>query len=174
MSRVNDKQHSNKLDRNYKEFDKLLKLLLIIGIIVISGFIAYAIFTPRLGYITTGLLNSEKKAENYPTTTTMGENVTFYVSVANYLNRDFSFRLEILRGDNNTIFGPAPSVNAYSYVNLSTIILLHGENWISNSLNVSFSQPGNGQTIIVEIWEMDGETNKKFWEILTLHLNVTS
>ncbi|MBY9010630.1 MAG: DUF1616 domain-containing protein [Candidatus Lokiarchaeota archaeon] len=174
MFRVNERQDSKELNRNYKEFDKLLKLLLIIGIIVISGFIAYAVFTPRLGYITTGLLNSEKKAENYPTITTTGENVTFYVSVANYLNRDFSFRLEILRGDNNTLIGPAPSVNAYSYVNLSTVNLHHGKDWISSSLNVSFSQPGNNQTIIVEIWEMDGETIKKFWDILTLHLNVTS
>ena len=174
MSRLNERQHSNKLERNYKEFDKILKLLLIIGIIVISGFIIYAIFTPRPGYITIGLLNSEKKAEDYTTITTTGENVTFYVSVANYLNRDFSFRLEILKGDNNTIFGPAPSVNSYSYVNLSTINLHHGENWISSSLNVSFSQPGDNQSIIVELWEMNGETIKKFWEILTLRLNVTS
>ena len=174
MSRSNERQHSNKLDRNYKEFDKILKLLLIIGIIVISGFIAYAIFTPKPGYITCGLLNSEKKAENYPTITTKGENVTFYVSVANYLNRDFSFRLEILIGDNNTIIGSSPSLNSYSYLNLSTVNLHHGENWISSSLNVSFPEPGNNQSIIAEIWEMNGETINKFWEILTLRLNVTS
>ena len=130
--------------------------------------------TPRQGYITFGLLNSEKKSENYPTITATGENVTFYVSVANYLNRDFSFRLEILKGDNNTIIGPAPSENSYSYLNLSTVNLHHGENWISSSLNVSFSQPGNNQTIIAELWEMNGETINKFWEILTLRLNVTS
>ena len=174
MSRLNERQQSNKLERNYKEFDKFLKLLLIIGIIVISGFIAYAIFTPRPGYITFGLLNSEKKAENYPTITTKGENVTFYVSVANYLNRDFSFRLEILKGDNDTIISSAPSLNSYSYVNLSTVNLHHGKSWISSSLNVSFLLPGNNQTIIVELWEMNGEAIKKFWEILTLRLNVTS
>ncbi len=174
MSGLNEREHSNKLEKNYKEFDKFLKLLLIIGIIVISGFIAYAIFTPRPGYITFGLLNSEKKAENYPTITATGENVTFHVSVANYLNQDFSFRLEILKGDNNTIIGPSPSVNSYSYLNLSTVNLHHGEIWISSSLNVSFSQPGNDQIIIAELWEMDGETIKKFWEVLTLRLNVTS
>jgi len=174
MSRLNEIQNSNKSERNYKEFDKFLKLLLIIGIIVISGFIVYAIFTPRPGYITFGLLNSEKKAENYPTVTATGENVTFYVSVANYLDQDFSFRLEILKGDNNTIIGPTPSVNSYSYLNLSTVNLRHGENWISSALNVSFSQPGNNQIIIAELWEMNGETIKKFWDVLTLRLNVTS
>ena len=173
MSRLNEREHSNKFERNYKEFDKFLKLLLIIGIIVISGFIVYAIFTPR-PYITFGLLNSEKKAENYPTVTATGENVTFYVSVANYLDRDFSFRLEILKGDNNTIIGSTPSVNSYSYLNLSTVNLRHGENWISSALNVSFSQPGNNQIIIAELWEMNGETIKKFWDVLTLRLNVTS
>ena len=174
MSRLNERQNSNKRERNYKEFDKFLKLLLIIGIIVISGFIVYAIFTPRPGYITFGLLNSEKKAENYPTVTATGENVTFYVSVANYLDQNFSFHLEILKGDNNTIIGPTPSVNSYSYLNLSTINLRHGENWISSALNVSFSQPGNNQIIIAELWEMNGETIKKFWDVLTLRLNVTS
>jgi uncharacterized membrane protein len=165
---------ANVLSQNYKEFGKILKLLLIIGIIIISGFIAYSIFTPRPGYITIGLLNTEKKAENYPTITTKDENVTFYVSVANYLNRDFSFRLELLRGDNNTIIGSTPSVNSYSYANLSTVNLHHGENWISSSINVSFSQPGYNQSIIIEIWEMYGEAIVKFWEVVYARLNVTS
>ena len=165
---------ANILNQNYKEFGKILKLLLIIGIVVISGFITYSIFTPRPGYITIGLLNTEKKAENYPTIVTKDENVTFYVSVANYLNRDFSFRLELLKGDNNTIIGSTPSVNSYSYANISTVNLHHGENWISNSLNVSFSQPGYNQSIIIELWEMNGETIGKFWEVVYARLNVTS
>ena len=165
---------SNILNQNYKEFGKILKLLLIIGIVVISGFITYSIFTPRPGYITIGLLNTDKKAENYPTMATTGENVTFYVSVANYLNRDFSFRLELLRGDNNTIIGSTPSVNSYSYANLSTVNLPHGENWISSPINVSFSQPGHNQSIIIEIWEMYGEAIVKFWEVVYARLNVSS
>jgi hypothetical protein len=82
--------------------------------------------------------------------------------------------LELLRGDNNTIIGSTPSVNSYSYANLSTVNLHHGENWISSSINVSFSQPGYNQSIIIEIWEMNGEAIVKFWEVVYARLNVTS
>ncbi|GAH60211.1 unnamed protein product, partial [marine sediment metagenome] len=87
----------NSLKKNYKEFDKILKILLIIGIITISGFIIYAFLTPKPGYSYLGILNSEKKAENYPTEAAVNESITFYISVGNYLNRDFSFHIEILK-----------------------------------------------------------------------------
>ncbi|MHA1460603.1 MAG: DUF1616 domain-containing protein, partial [Promethearchaeota archaeon] len=151
-----------------------LKILLIIGIIIISGFIVYALLTPEPGYITFGVLNSDKKAENYPTNATVGENVTFYVSVGNYLNRDFSFRIEILKGNNETNLGPTGSSNAISFLNSSTIELQHGENWISSAFNVSFSLLGNNQTIIAELWETNIGPNDKYWEIFWIRLNITS
>ena len=174
MSKRDNIKDLNSLKKNYKEFDKLLKLLLIIGIIVISGFIIYAFLTPEPGYITFGVLNSDKKAENYPTNATIGENVTFYASVGNYLNRDFSFRIEILKGNNETIIRPTGSLNATSYINSSTIELQHGENWISNAFNVSFSQLGYNQIIIAELWETNIGPNDKYWEIFWMRLNITS
>ncbi|NVM19369.1 MAG: DUF1616 domain-containing protein [Candidatus Lokiarchaeota archaeon] len=170
---MDNTKNLNSVKKNYKEFDKLLKILLIIGIVIISGFIVYAVLTPEPGYITFGLLNSDRKAENYPTNATVGENVTFYVSVGNYLNRDFSFRIEILEGDNETILRPTGSVNATSYLNSSTILLLHGDSWIS-SFNFSFSDPGYDQTIIAELWETNIGPNDKYWEIHWMRLNVTS
>jgi len=162
------------LKKNYKEFENILKILLIIGIIIISGFIIYALLTPEPGYITFGVLNSEKKAENYPTNATTGANVTFYVSVGNYLNRDFSFRIEILKGNNETILRPTGSLNATSYINSSTIDLPHGDVWISSAYNVSFLQPGYNQIIIAELWETSIGPNDKYWEIFWMRLNITS
>jgi len=173
MSKLINASENNNGRKNYKEFNKVLAVLLIIGIIVISGFIVYSLFTPEPGYITLGLLNSDKKAENYPTNTTIGENVTFYVTVGNYLNRDFSFRIEILTGDNETVIGSSGSSNATSFVNSSITMLSHGENWISNEFNVSFSLPGFNQIVIAELWETNIGLNDKYWEIVTMHLNVS-
>ncbi|MFW9952132.1 MAG: hypothetical protein ACFFKA_18580, partial [Candidatus Thorarchaeota archaeon] len=61
-----------------------------------------------------------------------------------------------------------------SFVNSSTINLSHREYWISNAYNVSFWDPGYNQIIIAELWEIIAGTNDKYWEILTMRLNVTS
>ena len=174
MSRLNERQDSSKLNRNYKEFDKLLKLLLIIGIIIISGFIIYAFLTPKPGYWYLGILNSDKKAENYPTNAAVDENITFYISVGNYLNRDFSFHIEILKGDNDTVLGSSPSLDATSFLNSSTITLLHRAEWISKAFNVSFSQSGSNQSIIAELWEIPSVGVRRFYDVVYIRLNVTS
>ncbi len=173
MSRLNERQDSSKLNRNYKEFDKLLKLLLIIGIIVISGFIIYAFLAPKPGYWYLGILNSDKKAENYPTNAAVDENITFYVSVGNYLNRDFSFHIEILKGNNDTILGPSPSINANSFVNSSLITLPHSVDWISSAFNVSFPTAGTNQIIIAELWENPSVGIRRFCDVVYLKLNIT-
>jgi hypothetical protein len=59
-------------------------------------------------------------------------------------------------------------------MNSSTTKLSHGENWISDEFNVKFSDPGYNQTIIAELWETNIGPDDKFWEVLTMHLNVTS
>ncbi|MCJ7650678.1 MAG: DUF1616 domain-containing protein, partial [Candidatus Lokiarchaeota archaeon] len=102
------------------EFEKLLKILLIIGIVVISGFILYYVLKPAPGFISFGVLNSEMKLDDYPTELSEGENASFYVFVENHLNREFTFRLEILTGDNETIkSSTGGSVNAISYLNIT-------------------------------------------------------
>jgi len=166
---MNIKEEKRKVLNSYKEFDKILKILLIIGIIIVSGFIIYAVLTPEPGYWYLGILNSDKKAENYPTNAAVDENITFYISVGNYLNRDFSFHIEILKGNNDTVLGSSPSLNATSFVNSSTITLHHREVWISSAFNVSFSLVGTNQIIIAELWEI-----RRFYDVVSLRLNITS
>ena len=173
MSKLDNTKDLNSLKKNYKEFNKILKILLIIGIIVLSGFIIYAVLTPEPGYTTFGLLNSDKKAENYPTNAARDENITFYVSVGNYLNRDFSFHIEILKGNNDTVLGPFPSLNATSFVNSSTITLPHNVDWISGAFNVSFSEVGTNQIIIAELWENPSVGIRRFYNMVYLRLNIT-
>ena len=171
---MNIKEEKRKVLNSYKEFDKILKILLIIGIIIVSGFIIYAVLTPEPGYWYLGILNSDKKAENYPTEAAVDENITFYISVGNYLNRDFSFRIEILKGDNDTILGSSHSLGATSFLNSSTITLLHRAEWISSAFNVSFSQPGSNQSIIAELWEIPSVGVRRFYDVVYIRLNITS
>ena len=171
---MNSKEGKKKVLSSYKEFDKILKILLIIGIVVVSGFIIYAVLTPKPGYCYLGILNSDKKAENYPTNAAVDENITFYISVGNYLNRDFSFHIEILKGNNDTVLGSSHSLNATSFVNSSIITLPHREIWISSAFNVSFSLVGTNQIIIAELWEIPSVSIRRFYDVVFLRLNITS
>jgi uncharacterized membrane protein len=155
------------------QFDKLVKISLIIGIVVISGFIIYYLFTPEPGYVTFGILNSDKEAENYPTNATVGENISFYISVGNYLRRDFNFRVEILQGNNDTLLTSSGSVNASSYFNTSVTSLNHKMQWISEMLNISFPLPGSNQFMIAELKEIDFAFEETFIDILWLRFNIT-
>ena len=174
MSKLFNTSKLNRFKIKYQEFDKVLTVLLIIGIVFISAFIIAVVFTPEPGYITMGILNSDKKAEDYPSDAMVGENVTFYITVGNYLNRDFSFRVEILKGNNETEIGSSGSSNATSFMNTSTILISNRENWISNAFNVSFSQPGFNQIVIAELWEIRIGLIDKFWEVVTMRVNITS
>ncbi len=88
------------------------------------------------------------------------------------MNRDFSFRVEILKGDNKTVVSSSGSINATSYFNTSKITLLHNQIWMSEMLNISFSQPGADQRIIVELSEIKNSGIEKFFSNLYLWLNI--
>jgi len=175
MIKLQNKNKKRENLENKKQFEQIVKISLIIGIIVISAFIIYYIFTPEPGYVTFGILNSDKQAENYPTNSTVGQNVSFYITVGNNLKKESIFQVEILMGDeNNTILDPEGSINATSVFNVTQIILKHKDQWVSNKLNVSFFQPGPNQLIIAELWEIDLNFEQKFHAILWLRLNITT
>lgn len=161
---------------NYKkqdiQFEKLLIIILIFGILVISGFIIYYLLNPEPGFHIFGILNSEKRAENYPTNASVGENVYFYCTVGNYLNRDLIFHVKVLKGNNLTQRTPEGSINAIFLYNTSKITLNHGNTWISDKLNVSFSYPGANQSIIVELWGLPPSNDEKFLNILWIQLTI--
>lgn len=173
MNEINKKNEKKDLTISNKHFEKLLKVCLIIGIFIVSGFIIYYALTPEPGYATLGILNEEQKAEKYPTEAKVNETISFYVSVENQMEREISFRIEILKGDNKTIINSSGSINSLSYFNTTKITLLNNQFWMSNRLNISFSQPGAYQRIIVELWEIKDES-EVFYNNLYLWLNITN
>lgn len=173
MKEINKKNEKENLKISNKIFENLLKICLIIGILVVSGFIIYYILTPEPGYVTFGILTKNLEAENYPTEATVNETISFYVTVDNKMERDFSFRIEVLKGDNETIVTSTGSINAISYYNTTKTTLMNNQFWMSEMLNISFSQPGANQRIIVELWEVQNEV-EKFYNNLYLWLNITN
>ena len=154
------------------EFDKLLKLLLIFGIIIVAGFILYHILKPKSGYITFGILNSDMSADDYPINTSVGENISFYIFIGNHLDRDLNIRVEILTGDNNTYLALNQPSNGSSYLNITSNILKNFE-WISSLINVSFSESGINRLIIAELWIINVNFSEIFYNSLYMRLNVT-
>lgn len=173
MSSPQKTDEKEKVKQNYKQFDKFLKIGLLIGIIIISGFILYFVFVPKPGSATIGFLNSEGRADNYPTQAAINQNVSFYVTVGNYLNRDSLFQVEILKGNNDTVLGPYPSINATSYLNITEFSIHHNQIWTSNLLNITFSQPGSNQIIIAELWYYVS-LERTFFNVVSMRLNITS
>jgi len=165
-----DEKGRNRQSR--KQFDSLLKICLIIGVIVVSGFIIYSVFSPEPGYITFGILNENQEAENYQTEASINESISFYLTVENNLAKEFSFSVKIKKGNSNTILSSMGSNGTLEYMINDT--LNYSNIWVSNKLNVSFSQLGANQIIIAELWQIGNNEIEKIFDILWLRLNITS
>ena len=170
---MRENSEKNNLKKSYKQFETLLKISLIIGIVIVSGFIIYYIFTPEPGYVTLGILNEDRRAENYPTEASVNETIFFYVTVGNYMNRDFSFQVMIKKGNNDTLMRPTFPSNGSLENIIGNFMLSNGGDWISEKLNISFSQIGNNQIIITELWQIKNNI-PKYYTKLWVRLNITN
>lgn len=156
------------------DLEKIVKISLIIGIIVISGFILYYVLNPEPGFVTFGILNSEKRAENYPTEASVNEDVEFYIVVENHLNAEFMFEIRIYKGDNETKLSSDGSENADLNYTTDQETLDIGEKWESDKLSVHFGKIGSGQILIAELWEIKEDDSSTFYDTVYLRLNITA
>ncbi len=163
---------SDNLKSNNNLFEKLLKICLILGIIVVSGFILYFVLAPEPGYVNFGFLNENQEAGNYPTEASVNETISFYLTVENRLDRDFKFRFDIKRG-NNTTFLSSSGSNGTLYQTIGNFTLDPNEFQIYGQYNISFSEVGENQIIIAELWQFKQEI-EEFYSIVFIRLNITS
>jgi uncharacterized membrane protein len=173
MSSNTNLDENERAKTSNKQFGILVKICLIIGIVIISGFIIYHALTPEPGYVTFGLLNEDQEAENYPTNASISEVIFFFVTVDNYLDRDFTFSIQIKKGDDTTTMNPSSGSDGILDFTIGNFTLNHNEKWISEMLNISFSLIGENQIIIVELHEIM-KTKAVFYDILWLRLNITA
>lgn len=174
MSKKSSIKDRIELEKSKKQFEKIVTVSLIIGIIVVSGFIIYYILNQEPGFITFGILNSEGKAEDFPINVSINEDVDFYVTIDNYLRDNFKFFLKVLKGANSSSLSPSGSEGAELDFITTPITLSLNECWISNKLSVSFSEIGSDQLLIVELWQYIGNNDEKFYDLLWLRLNIVS
>jgi uncharacterized membrane protein len=174
MSRASTQKDKSELELSYIQFQKLLRFSLIFGIIIVSGFITYYILFPEEGYIGFGILNDDEKAEDYPTTAKINQSIEFYVTVENQLDHDFTFKVIILQGDEDTKLSPEGSKHANKTSTTDKETLNPGEDWMSDKLSVSFAYNGTDQVLIVELWRYNEDNSREFWDILWLRLDIYS
>ncbi|MFW9880417.1 MAG: DUF1616 domain-containing protein [Candidatus Thorarchaeota archaeon] len=172
MNRINKNEDSKDSKISNKHFEKLLKICLIIGIIVISGFIIYLILTPEPGFITFGILNENQEAEGFPTEASINETISFFLTVENGLDRDFTFRFKIKKGNSTTDLSSTGS-NGTLYLTEGNFTLIPNEFQIYGEYNISFSEVGENQIIIAELWQIKSEI-EEYFDILFIRLNITT
>ncbi len=171
MNELTKKKEVNNLKESNKQFGLLLKISLIIGILIVSGFIIYYVLNPEPGYVSFGILNEDEKAENYPTSATINETIFFYAYVGNYLNRDFSFQIKIKRGNDQTLLSSRAPSNGTLVYTLGNFILSQNDE-TSLPLNISFSELGENQIIIVELWQIKNNI-EDYFNNAWMRLNIT-
>ncbi len=169
---MKEKNSHNNSNQERKNLVKITKIILLIGIILTSCFIIYEIIKVEPGYYTYGLLNSEGYAQDYPTQIKINENVTLYTTVGNFLNEDLTFSIHILKGNYSTWINSESGSNGTLIRKFPNITLQHGNEWISDAQNISFSNTGQNRTIIFELWKIENNL-EIYLDILTITLNVT-
>jgi uncharacterized membrane protein len=163
---------NDKLKISNKKFENLLKICLILGIIIVSGFVVYFILTPEPGYITFGFLNENQEAGSYPTEASVNETISFYLTVENHLDRNFSFEFLIKKGDNDTALSSNGS-NGTLYLTIGNFTIKPKEYQTYGKYNISFSEIGEDHIIIAELWQIKYEI-EEFYSILYIRLNITN
>lgn len=154
-------------------FEKLLKICLIFGIIVVSGFIIYFILTPEPGFVAYSILNENQEAGDYPTEAAANETISFYLTVNNRLDREFMFGFKIKRGNKDTLLSSNNPSNGTLHQTFGNFSLNPNEIQIYGEYNISFSEVGEDQIIIAELWQIKHEI-EEFFIVHYLRLNITN
>ena len=141
-------EEKGKVKKN-SQFEKIVKVSILIGISVVTGFIIYYSLTPEPGYVYFGVLQNGEELENYT----------------------IEAKLKILKGNNNTILYPGPS-NGTLFYNFENTTLVNEHTWVSNIVNISFNETGANHIVIIELWEIKSEI-EYFFNILWIRLNIT-
>jgi uncharacterized membrane protein len=138
-----------KMDNNNGYAVSVLIALILVSILVASYYVLLR--PPQKGYMTIYLLDSQKKALNYPELLVVNQNNTFnvWVEVENHMGKS-QYSEILLKVTNDTIplFPFKADANA-TYVRT----LENGETWETLS-TIAINEPGN-YSVIFELWIYD-------------------
>lgn len=135
--------------------EKITKIVLIAGIIVISGAMIYTFTKSKEPDLLFFILNENQELKDFQTNSTVGENVSVYAMIENHLGNTEEFSLKVYRGNSNISInisiGVSENVNAVYLFNY-TYTLENEQSMISDMINVPFYEVGLNQTILLELW----------------------
>jgi len=172
MSNKKDSKRQIEIEINEKQFEKLLRTTLIFGILIVSGFISYYFLYPEEGYVGFGILNEDEKAEDYPTSAKVNQSIYFFVTVENYLDHDFTFKVIVSKGNEDSDLSSKGSDHVNKTLTTEKKTLKPEKDWMSEKLSVKFAYNGTNQIIVVELWKYNEDNSREFWDILWLRIDV--
>jgi len=135
--------------------EKITKIVLIAGIIIISGAMIYTFTKTEEPDLLFFILNENQELKDYQTNSTVGENVSVYAMIENHLGKTEDFSVRVYRGNSNistnVSIGVSENINA-TYLFNYTYTLENEQTKISDMINVTFYESGPDQKIILELW----------------------
>ncbi len=155
---------------------KITRVILIVGILGVSGAIIYTLSLPEEEDLLFFLLNENQSMSDYPSNVTVNDSLTFYIYIHNMRLEDHEYQIKCYQGDLNGTIDPMQSVsNNQDFVQIAsqTTDLNYTQEWISNPFDIIFQEIGNDQRLVFELWvNRDGG-----WEfipdyVLTLNIDV--
>ena len=141
--------NSLKLDNNRGYAVSVLIALILVSSVLVGYYVMLR--PPQKGYMTIYLLDSQKKALNYPELLVINQNNTFnvWVEVENHMGKNQSCEV-LLKVTNDTISSfPVEADAKNSYMKT----LENGETW-ENLPTVSINETGN-YSVVFELWIYD-------------------
>ena len=152
MEAIKKLVRSLNLDNNNGYTVSVLIALILVSILVASYYVLLR--PPQKGFMTICLLDSHKKAVNYPELLVINQNNTFnvWVTVENHMGKTLPFevRLKITEDANPTFPVAAEAKNAYAAT------LENGGKW-ETSATTTIEKPGN-YMVVFELWAYDEES----------------
>jgi uncharacterized membrane protein len=112
--------------------DKILTTILVLSIIIAGASLVYAIIAPKTGEKFTEfyLLNTERRADDYPKNLTIGEEASVIIGVINHEYQTINYTIEIWLINQTTVYNESTEENEtiYNhawYMNKISIMLNH-------------------------------------------------
>ena len=154
--------------------EKITKIVLIAGIIIISGAMIYSFTRPEEPDVLFFILNENQELKDFPTNSSVGENVSIYAFIENHLGYTENFSVRVYRGNTdisiNDSIGVSENVNA-EYLYNYTFTLENEQSLITDMINVSFFETGLN-SLIIELW-INTDNGWEYYPIFTLFLKIS-
>ncbi|MCP4762551.1 MAG: hypothetical protein GY870_12290 [archaeon] len=160
-------------DESNPELEKVVKIILISGILILLPFIFYTSTRNDNPHMIISVLNENKELGNYPHNAATGTNISLYFLVENHGYGEIDVKIKHLKG-NDTVF-----VNSSGSYNTSLVgeyekTMIESERWISDiPINTSLSDACDDSRILFELWiNEDPELGYEYYDIAYIWVDI--